>query len=102
MKIAIWKIPDWKPSIQRGERTGGENLHIACKILEGPEEGKTIYLNLDTMDMPIVNKWMPYINEGNVLEVTKGGFYDHNKKKQIEFIDKTGHFMVIKQLERKV
>lgn len=102
MRVAIWKIGNWKPSIQYGDRSGGENLRVACKILtEGELKDKTIYLNLDTADMKTVNRWLPVVVEGNVLSVNIREIYNQNTKKKTRFIDKYGQYSIIKKAEGK-
>ena len=62
MKAAIWKIDDWKES-------SFDNTAIKRVIFKGLDDNKSYYLNLNTKFPNEVNKWVPALKEGNVLEV---------------------------------
>lgn len=63
MRVAVWKIGEWKPS----KFTSGESKRIAFK---GLEDNKTYYLNLDTTNPQPIKNWEPKLKEGNVFDVT--------------------------------
>lgn len=64
MKVIVWKVLDWKNS-QYGD---SQYMRVAFKPVDG---GKQVYLNLtNNTEASKYENWLPYLKEGNVLEVT--------------------------------
>lgn len=80
MRVAVLKKGTWKQS----KFNYGKNLRVTCEDIDNPK--KYVYLNL-TEEQGIVNKWLPYIKEGNVLEVSLiQGTNNINKFTQFQII----------------
>lgn len=64
IQAVVWKVMDWQPS------KFGDSLYkrVAFKPTDG---SKQVYLNLtQNTERGKWENWVPYLKEGNVLEVT--------------------------------
>jgi hypothetical protein len=66
VKLIVWKVVGYKTA-NLGANAGNEYLRVAMKSI-GEGDPNTYYLNLPK-NYQRFNEWLPYMKEGNVLEV---------------------------------
>ena len=64
-RLIVWKVSDWMPS----KMNDHDYMRIAFKKYDGSKG--TVYLNLTkNCEDAKWQQWVPYLKEGNVLDVT--------------------------------
>jgi hypothetical protein len=85
MRVAVISKGTWKQS----KFNYGKNLRVTCEDIDNPK--KYVYLNL-TEEQGIVNKWLPSIEPGNILDVSLiQGTNNINKFSQFSLIRKVNY-----------
>lgn len=75
--VVVVSIPEWLPSIypiKKGEEPKGLNAHVTMKVVERVQgqwqnTPTYVYVNVPSANEELFDKWQPFIQVGNILEV---------------------------------